>query len=92
MATQAPVVDKKRQERHQELVNSQSNIRGAIHRLQVMVEKVKYGERPPPEGEKVGKETDLSSLAMVLSNLPEPLDALAKDIDAIRAELENALF
>ncbi len=92
MATGETAVNAKRQERHQELVISQSNIRGAINRLQTMTNKVKYGDITPPDGEEVEKAIELSSLALVLSNLPEIMEMFVKDIDAIRAELENALF
>ena len=71
-------VDEKRQERHQELVSSQSDIRGAIQRLQAMTAKVRYGDSPPPETANVSKDIDLSSLALVLSNLPKTMDGLAE--------------
>lgn len=88
-----PKVDERRQERHMELVNSQSNLRGAINRLQDMTDRVKYGdEHPPSETAEETKEIDLGSLAMVLSNLPQTMEVFVKDIDAIRAQLENALF
>lgn len=81
-----------RQERHQELVSSQANIRRAISRLQTMTDKVKYGDHPPSDITEEKKDVDLGSLASVLSNLPEEMEVLVRDIDAIRAGLENALF
>jgi len=88
----AEPVNENRQERHQELVNSQSSIRAAIDRLQVMTDKVKQGDHPPPERAETSKDIDFGSLAAVLSNLPERMDYFAKDIDGIRAALEDVLF